>query len=1565
VRVRAAEETLAMPEQKSANRGPAIATALAVLAVALATAVAVWLVDRQERRAVEDSMRSTLRAMVQTLDLWASDQLRGVRAVASEPRVREAVAGLVAGRGGEVESWGKVASSIRGYTGYYVTDAQWRVVASDRSELVGLPAHFASDAVFTGRLRAEGAAITRPVPSVTAFPDAKGIVRVGSPTQFVCAWVAPGGSAGGALCFRVDPLRTFNVVLSDGQVGATGEAQAIDRQGRLLSPSRFEAELVQSGLLEPGASSVFNVQTRVPEERWSHGRLLLSVSPTAPLTPMAQAAVSSLTPTVHLDGYPDYRGVRVVGAAQWLPTLDLGLVVKQDADEAWIALRYANRAIVALGGATVVLLAVTGFIFARSRRQAEASDRRQRSILDNTSAAVVLKGRDGAYLVANEAWLRVLQRPASQVLGRRDEDVMPFEAANRRQALERQVLESGRPVEATEDWKVEGVVRHFLTVAFPVRGENDLVTGLGVISTDITTQVEGERRLSELSANLERMVEERTAELAVSEERGRLILGAVTDGIFGLDAEGRITFVNPAACAVLGLTPEAAIGQNSHTLFHHSRADGSPYPKEECPMRAAYRDGKAGFVDDEVLWTSDRRPIPTEYGATPIRKDGQVVGAVISFRDITERKRMESEIRQQNFLADGALDLTKAGYWHVPLDGSGWYNSSERAVRIFGDLPSPGHRYRLDEWAAHVKEGDEAAARGTMENFAAAAAGEIPAYDSVYAYRRPVDGRVVWIHALGRVARDASGKPTDMFGVTQDISEFKRLETELIGARDVAEEASRAKADFLANMSHEIRTPMNAIIGMAHLALKTALDAKQRDYVSKIQRAGQHLLGVINDILDFSKIESGRMSVESVDFELEKVIGSVTDFIQEKAVAKGLELIVDVDPKLPNDLLGDSLRLGQILINFASNAVKFTEKGSVVVRVRQEAEDEQGLLLRFEVQDTGIGLTPEQIGKLFQSFSQADTSTTRKYGGTGLGLAISKKLVGLMGGEVGVSSEPGKGSTFFFTARLGRGEHRSRRLEPAADLRGRRVLAVDDNPLALQTLSEMLRSMTFRVDEAVSGTEALALVQAADAAGDPFAIVFLDWRMPGMDGIEAARRMEAMPLKVKPRRVIVTAYGREEVFHEAEGAGLDSVLVKPVSPSLLFDTAIRALAGEAPAAAGPAVLSAGADGGGDLGRLRGARVLVVEDNELNQQVASELLGSADIEVDIASNGEEGVQRVQGKAYGLVLMDLQMPVMDGLEATRRIRALPGFERLPILAMTANAMAGDRERSLAAGMNDHVTKPIDPDALFDALLRWLPLPAADTTTGGSTTGGRTTGGRTTGGSAAGVAAAASTSAAAGGPASASDARRGAVLSADDPLAAVPGLDAADGLRRVLGKREAYVGILRRFVSGQAPVPGEIRAALAEDRRADAERAAHTLKGVAGSIGARDLQALAAVVETAIRGGGALAEIEARLAPAEATLVALVAALQRALPPEVEAAPPVKAQAVDPEALRSAVARLEELLSQDAVEAIDVFDREAPLLAAAFGERAAAIRKLVKGYRFEEALAVLRGASASKAG
>ena len=616
-----------------------------------------------------------------------------------------------------------------------------------------------------------------------------------------------------------------------------------------------------------------------------------------------------------------------------------------------------------------------------------------------------------------------------------------------------------------------------------------------------------------------------------------------------------------------------------------------------------------------------------------------------------------------------------------------------------------------------------------------------------------------------------------------------------------------------------------------------------------------------------------------------------------------------------------------MLINYASNAVKFTEHGSIVIRVRQVDETEQDLLVRFEVEDTGIGLTPEQIGKLFRSFSQADASTTRKYGGTGLGLAISKRLVELMGGEVGVDSVPGRGSTFFFTARLGRGDAQSRSYVPRPDLRHQRLLVVDDNPLAVQALAEMLRSMTFRVDEAASGAEALAAIDRADRTRDPFALVFLDWRMPGLDGTETARRMAAMPLKAPPRRVMVTAYGREDVLREVDTVGFDGILLKPVSPSLVFDTAIRALGGEVtrPEREARPARQAGA---ADLGRLQGARVLLVEDNEVNQQVALELLGAAGVQVAVAANGEQGVRSVEEGDYELVLMDLQMPVMDGFEATRRIRARKTFQTLPILAMTANAMTGDRERSLAAGMNDHITKPIDPDELFDVLLRWLPDPAAR-------------------------------SAAAVGPAR-PQVRPGdtGVPGDDEWLDRIPALDAADGLRRVLGRRQAYVGLLRRFADSQARTFAEIRAALAEGRSQDAERAAHTLKAVAGTIGAHQLQREAGAMEAAMRRGVPPEELEVLTAPAERTLDALVTALRAALPRDAEVT--LQPSTGDSRALDAAVERLKALLSQDDAEAIDVFDAVAPILTTAFGERAGRIGQLVKDYLFADALVALTDAA-----
>src|SRR5438270_1618997 len=901
-------------------------------------------------------------------------------------------------------------------------------------------------------------------------------------------------------------------------------------------------------------------------------------------------------------------------------------------------------------------------------------------------------------------------------------------------------------------------------------------------------------------------------------------------------------------------------------------------------------------------------------------------------RQLELSQHQAKELNRINLLADSAFDLTKAGYWHAPLDGSGWHNYSERAARIYGHAPSPGHRYHDDFWAANVPAGDEAAAKVTMENFAAVVAGTMPVYDVTYAYQRPIVGRIVWIHSLGHVVKDADGKPNDIYGVSQDITEFKRLETELRLAMQKAEDATKAKSAFLANMSHEIRTPMNAIIGLSHLALKTPLNPKQRDYVSKVHNAGTSLLSIINDILDFSKIEADKLDIETIDFQLDEVISTVTTLTAQKAHDKGLEFLVHVSPAIPEHLLGDPLRLGQILTNFVINAIKFTERGEIGLNIDLLERTGEKVQLKFSVRDTGIGMTGEQAAKLFQPFSQADMSTTRKHGGTGLGLSISRKLAELMGGRVWLESEPGVGSRFNCTVWLEVGSAAGSGKIVPEKLSRLRVLIVDDNAVAREILQEPLSAVASRVDTVASGNEALAAIIEKDRV-EPYDIVFMDWRMPGMDGLETSRHIKSNEtLQHQPAIVLVTAFGREEVREEAERLQLDGFLVKPVTKSTIVDTLVNVFAADS-----DEVVTT--DESEPALRLLGSRILVTEDNEINQQIAVELLECTGATVKVANNGREAVDLLsngpQPPPFEVVLMDLQMPEMDGYQATAKLRSDARFAALPIIATTAHATIEEKQRCLAAGMNDHISKPIDPSALFETVARYY---------------------RSAPGTSISVSAIAKTSdpvvKTAGTP----------VESRADnmEIPTVEGLNSAEGLLRVAGNRNLYLKLLRQFSVQQSDAPVQITELLKAGDRHAAERTAHTVKGVAANLGVKTLQLAAGELEKAIHDGADAARLESLRQQFATVLTPFVGRLRAALGEEPASRAAPKAMVVDPAQLKLVVEQMTRYLAEFDAAASDCLEANRGVFASLFSaEEFGKFEQQVQGYAFSAALAQLEQA------
>ena len=773
------------------------------------------------------------------------------------------------------------------------------------------------------------------------------------------------------------------------------------------------------------------------------------------------------------------------------------------------------------------------------------------------------------------------------------------------------------------------------------------------------------------------------------------------------------------------------------------------------------------------------------------------------------------------------------------------------------------------------------------------------------------------------VMREADGRLSGFLTQARDITDRAAVAEALNEAKQVAEAASRSKSDFLANMSHEIRTPMNAIIGMSHLALQTNLDKKQRNYISKVSRSAENLLGIINDILDFSKIEAGKMAMESIDFRLEDVMEHLANLASLKTEEKELELLFNIAPDVPTALVGDPLRLGQVLINLGNNAAKFTERGEIVIGVDKVAEHGGHLELHFWVKDTGIGISPEQCNKLFQSFSQADASTTRRYGGTGLGLAISKTLVELMQGHIWVESEPGKGSVFHFHAHFGlQHDAMPRRMFRADELQGLRVLVVDDNASARDILSAMTRSFGLAVDVASDGPQAMQMVADSVQKQQPYSLLLVDWKMPGMDGVQTVRRLQDEPQRPIPAVIMVTAYGREEALSSAqqEGITIQTVLTKPASPSTLLeaigDALNKGVVTETRAA------QKAEDYDEAMAQLQGARVLLVEDNDMNQELALELLSQAGITVVLANHGQEALDILANDAhFDGVLMDCQMPVMDGYTATREIRKNPAFKELPIVAMTANAMAGDREKVIEVGMWDHIAKPINVGEMFVTLAKWIKPTAAQPV---SSAGRQTASGRAT---------------------------------RSDWLQNLPGIDAQVGMATTMNNEKLYMRMLLKFRDGQGQFADLFDLACTDTDQAAPERCAHTLRGTAGNIGARRVQEAAGQLEQACKVNAPRPQIDALRQLVLKELAAVIDGLHMLDATTRPATAPTTT--VDAAQLQTLSLRLQALLQEDDAEAGDVWDEHEDLFMQAYPDQGQQIASSLQNFDFETALEALQQA------
>ena len=931
----------------------------------------------------------------------------------------------------------------------------------------------------------------------------------------------------------------------------------------------------------------------------------------------------------------------------------------------------------------------------------------------------------------------------------------------------------------------------------------------------------------ETPANLVLVIREITdgqrEEGALVQERSLLkaLMDNTPDHVYFKDTDGRFIMISKAHASLFGLSdPSQAVGKTDFDFFTEEHA--RPAFEDELEIMRTGRpvvdlEEKEIRLDGRETWVSTTKMARTDA-------HGRTLGTLGISRDITKRKRAEETLRESE---EKYRTLAEKANEAIYIAQDGVFVFVNRKMTELVGVPAGELEGR--PFLDFIFSEDRELVGANYEKRIAGA--EIA---DAYDFRLIGSGGAsIWVF-LSAAVIEWNGRPATL-NLLSDVTARKQAEAALeqtnralAEATARAEAANRAKSEFLANMSHEIRTPMNGVIGMTDLLLDTDLDEDQHHYAATVRSSADSLLALLNDILDFSKIEAGKLDLETLDFDVRALLDDFSEPMALRAQDKGLEFICAAAPDVPSNLSGDPGRLRQVLLNLAGNALKFTHKGEIAVRVSLVSETDAEVLLRFSVKDTGIGIPADKQDLMFQEFTQADASTTRRYGGTGLGLAISKQLAGIMGGEIGLVSEEGLGSEFWFTARFLKQVGTAPNLPPSVQLRGAHILVVDDSPTNREILVAQLNAWGTRSEEAPDGPRALLALERARDAGDPFAAVILDMQMPGMDGEGVARAIKSDLTLAQTILVMMTSIGQRGDARHMQDLGFAGYLVKPARQSDLFDCLAAVLAGAAVARPVRPIVTRHAI----REMRRGARrILLAEDNITNQQVALGILRKLGLQADAVVNGAEAIAALESVAYDLVLMDVQMPQMDGFEATSHIRdphsAVRNHE-IPIVAMTAHAMQGDRQRCLDAGMNDYVTKPVSPQALAETLARWLPAEDAAGPTGASAK-----------------------------PVAAR--RRAAAPAAAEPE--TPVFDRSGLLARLMDDEDLARSVVVGFLED---LPNRIEALRRYLDAGDADgtaRQAHTIKGASANVGGDSLKAVAAEMEKAALAGD-LGDVKARL-------------------------------------------------------------------------------------------------------